>query len=136
MKKLLISILCTIPILLYAQSQVTGTVVDSNKDPLIGVSVVVLNSNTGTITNLDGKFSIRATSKDSLVFSYLGYQKITLKATPAVEMQIKMTEDTKILDEVVVIGYGEQNRKDITGSLGEINVEGLNKIPVLTLIWL
>ena len=85
MKKLLISILCTIPLLLSAQSQVTGVVFDSNKEPLVGVNVVVRNSNTGTITNPDGKFSIKATSKDSLVFSYIGYQKITLKATPSVE---------------------------------------------------
>ena len=133
MKKLLISILCTIPLLLSAQSQVTGVVFDSNKEPLVGVNVVVRNSNTGTITNPDGKFSIKATSKDSLVFSYIGYQKIILKATPSVEMKVEMNEDTKRLDEVVVIGYGEQSRKDFTGSLGEIKVDELSRVPVASI---
>lgn len=130
MKKILISLLCTIPLLLSAQGTVRGIVIDSNKEPLVGVSIVVQNSNVGTITNLEGKFTLKATAKDSLVFSYIGYERITLQATPSVSMQVKMTEDTKRLDEVVVIGYGEQSRKDITGSLGEINVDDLTKIPV------
>lgn len=133
MKKLLILTLCIIPLLLSAQGLVTGIVVDSNKEPLVGVSVVVRNSNTGTITNLEGKFAIRATAKDSLIFSYIGYQKISLKATPSAEMTVKMTEDTKNLDEVVVIGYGEQKRKDITGALGEIKVDELSRIPVASI---
>lgn len=133
MKKLLILTLCIIPLLLSAQGLVTGIVVDSNKEPLVGVSVVVRNSNTGTITNLEGKFAIRATAKDSLIFSYIGFQKISLKATPSAEMTVKMTEDTKNLDEVVVIGYGEQKRKDITGALGEIKVDELSRIPVASI---
>jgi len=133
MKKLLILTLCFIPLLLSAQGLVTGIVIDSNKEPLVGVSVVVRNSNTGTITNLEGKFTVKATAKDSLVFSYIGYQKITLKATPAVQMTVKMTEDTKNLDEVVVIGYGEQKRRDITGSLGEIKVDELSRVPVASI---
>lgn len=133
MKKLLISILCTIPLLLSAQGTIKGVVFDSNKEPLVGVSIVVQNSNVGTITDLEGKFTIKATSKDSLLFSYIGYQKMTLKATPSVEMQVKMTEDTKKLEEVVVIGYGEQSRKDITGSLGEIKVDELSRVPVASI---
>lgn len=133
MKKLFILTLCIIPLLLSAQGLVTGIVIDSNKEPLVGVSVVVRNSNTGTITNLEGKFTVKASAKDSLIFSYIGYQKITLKATPSVEMTVKMTEDTKNLDEVVVIGYGEQKRKDITGALGEIKVDALSRVPVASI---
>ena len=133
MKKLLILTLCIIPVLLSAQGLVTGIVTDSNKEPLVGVSVVVRNSNLGTITNLEGKFAVKASAKDSLIFSYIGYQKITLKATPSVEMAVKMTEDAKNLDEVVVIGYGEQKRKDITGALGEIKVDELSRVPVASI---
>ncbi len=133
MKKLFILTFCIIPLLLSAQGLVTGIVIDSNKEPLVGVSVVVRNSNTGTITNLEGKFAVKASAKDSLIFSYIGYQKITLKATPSVEMTVKMTEDTKNLDEVVVIGYGEQKRKDITGALGEIKVDALSRVPVASI---
>lgn len=133
MKKLFILTLCIIPLLLSAQGLVTGIVIDSNKEPLVGVSVVVRNSNAGTITNLEGKFAVKASAKDSLIFSYIGYQKVTLKATPSVEMTVKMTEDTKNLDEVVVIGYGEQKRKDITGALGEIKVDDLSRVPVTSI---
>jgi len=131
MKKLMLSLFfITLISSGYSQTQIKGTIVDSNKDPLVGVSVLVKNTGNGTITSLDGTFQIKANATDSLVISYIGYKKRTVPVTLRKDMYIQLIEDTKTLDEVVVIGYGEQNRKDITGALGELAITDLNKVPV------
>lgn len=109
---------------------ITGTVVDETGTPLTGVNVVEKGSTTnGTITDIDGNFSIDAPKGSTLVFTYIGYipQEITLKTDKILKVVLK--EDTKALDEVVVVGYGTQAKKDITGSVAVVKSEDLLATP-------
>ena len=101
----------------WAQSQlkITGNVVDTQGEPIIGASVVVKGTSNGTITDFEGNFQLNTEKKGSLVISYIGYvtKEVTIKPT----LKIVLAEDTKALDEVVVVGYGTQKKSDLTGSV-------------------
>lgn len=107
---------------------IKGTVVDERGEPLIGVNVFVKGSTVGAITDLDGNFSLNASAGSTLVISYIGYlsQEIVVKANSPLNIILK--EDTKTLDEVVVIGYGTSRKKDITGSVSSVKAEELNSV--------
>lgn len=105
-----------------------GTIVDKNNEPMIGVTVQLPNGNGGTITDLDGKFSINVEKGTILTFSYVGYNQVALKATGGT-MNVTMLEDTKGLDEVVVIGYGTQKKGSITGSVSSVDVKAIEDFP-------
>lgn len=98
-------------LLIYSSKKVktTGVVVDENGEPLIGVSVKVQGTATGTVTDLNGRFSIDSPKGAVLSLSFIGYKTITVKAdgTP---LNIVMKEDSEQLDEVVVVGYGTQKK--------------------------
>ena len=85
----------------------TGVIIDNTGEPLIGVSVKVQGTNTGTITDLDGKFSIDTPKGAILEYSFIGYKTVTTEVTGK-ELHITMQEDSKQVDEVVVVGYGSQ----------------------------
>lgn len=96
----------------------TGTVIDaSTGEPLIGVNVKVKGESTGTITDLNGKFSIKVTSHSELEATYIGYKKQTLMVGDLGVMTIKMESDNEMLDEVVIIGEGTQKKVSVTGSI-------------------
>lgn len=104
---------------------ITGTVLEqSSGQPLIGVSILVKGSTQGTVTDLNGAFSIKTKVGETLKVSYIGYtdQEVKVSGKP---IKISLTEDTKLLDEVVVIGYGTQKRKDVTGSISSITGKDL-----------
>ena len=126
MKKILI-LICIISISIVTKAEVSGIVLDVNGEPLIGVSVRISNMDKGTITDLDGMFRLDITEGESLEFSYVGYRSITLLATTS--MRVTMQEDTKVLDEVVVVGYGTQKRSDLTGSVGSVKAEDMTSMP-------
>lgn len=105
---------------------ITGTVLDSNGEPIIGANVVVKGTTNGTITDLDGNFSIEADAKATLNISYIGYLPKEIVVGNQKSMRILLTEDTKNLDEVVVIGYGTQKKADLTGSVANISAEKLS----------
>lgn len=111
---------------IYAQSTFTakGTVLDEvTKEPLIGVSVGERGSTTNrTITDLEGNFELKVTPTAELVFSYIGYNTTTRRATNDL-MAVYLTENTKILDEVVVVGYGTQKKINLTGAVSSIKVD-------------
>lgn len=111
---------------------IRGTVVDETGEPLIGVTIKVKsNEKSGVLTDVDGKFSISVSSSaDILVFTYVGYSAVELKADPSKPMTIVMKEDSKFLDEVVVIGYQDVRRRDLTGSVGKANLDDMLKAPV------
>src|ERR1035437_5976647 len=105
----------------------TGTVLEqSSGQPLIGVSILVKGSTQGTMTDLNGVFSIKAKVGETLKVSYIGYTTQEVKVSGA-QLKIRLEEDTKSLDEVVVIGYGTQKRKDVTGSISSISGKDLLK---------
>ena len=106
----------------FAQSNpITATVVDAaTNEPLIGVSIQEKGTSNGIITDLDGRFSIRVASDATLVFSYIGYQTVELKAS-AVKGVIKLKEDNAMLQEVVVVGYGVQKKVNLSGAVSAID---------------
>lgn len=114
---------------------VSGVVVDKeSKTPIPGVNIVIDGTYDGTITDLDGKYSILIPSDDAvLVFSFMGYaiQKVPYAGTDNIDVELDM--ETKSLDEVVVIGYGTSAKKDITGSLASIDEEKITALPVTTI---
>ncbi|MBR1630428.1 MAG: SusC/RagA family TonB-linked outer membrane protein, partial [Paludibacteraceae bacterium] len=115
----------------FAQIIVRGTVVDDQNEPLIGVNVVVKGTSKGTITDMDGKFSLQINkNSDILVFSYLGYQNVEKQAETKRPMSILMREDKQALDEVVVIGYQDVRKRDLTGSVAKANIDDMLKAPV------
>ena len=107
--------------------KVTGTVLDqSNGEPLIGVSVLVKSSKQGTMTDINGTFTVKAKVGETLRVSYIGYAAQNVKVSGS-QLTISLKEDTKSLDEVVVIGYGTQKRKDVTGSISSVTGKDLIK---------
>jgi TonB-linked SusC/RagA family outer membrane protein len=110
---------------------VTGRVKDVTGENLIGVTVRVKDGTVGTVTDAEGKFNIQAPNSQAvLVFSYVGYQPIERAIKGNTLMNITLKGDAQSLEEVVVVGYGEVKRGDLTGSVGSVNVEDLNKAPV------
>lgn len=101
--------------------QVSGTVSDPSGEPVIGASVVQKGTTNGTITDLDGKFSLSVASGTTLQVSYIGYVSQDVKAISGKPLTITLNEDTKTLDEVVVVGYGTQKKSDVTGSVTYLN---------------
>lgn len=109
----------------FAQLTVTGHVKSTSGDPLIGVNVVEKGTTNGTVTDMDGNFSLRVEKGKTLVFSYIGFlsQENVVKGN---RMNITLKEDTETLDEVVVIGYGSMQRKDVTSSITTVKAEDMN----------
>lgn len=106
---------------------VTGTVIDEAQQPLFGVTVLVPGTNTGTSTDIDGNFSIKLPAgAATLEFSYIGYRKQSLAVTGNT-MNVQMTPDTQVMDEVVVIGYGTQKKDDLTGSITAVGEKDFNE---------
>ncbi|MCK9343014.1 MAG: carboxypeptidase-like regulatory domain-containing protein [Massilibacteroides sp.] len=90
--------------------KIKGTIMDESGDPIIGANVMVKGTAEGTITDLDGKFFMSVPDKAVLVISYVGYIKQEVKVTDQSSLRIILIEDTKILDEVVIVGYGVQKK--------------------------
>lgn len=109
----------------FAQNTVTGIVKDKAGDPLIGVSVVEKGTTNGNITDMDGKFTMNVAQGKTLVFSYIGYVTQEIKVTSN-SLNVMMKEDDQMLEEVVVIGYGSMQRKDVTSSITTVKAEDLN----------
>lgn len=106
-------------------SWVSGTVTDEKGEALIGVTVRIEGTSTGTATDIDGKYRLDGAFGKTLSFSYVGYKSQSVKATSNV-IDIVMKDDNKVLDEVVVVGYGTMKRKDLTGSITTVNSKDLN----------
>ena len=114
------------PLQLFAQQiQVNGNVQDEQGEPIVGANVVVKGTTNGTITDLDGNFQLTVDADVMLVISFIGYQTQEWPAKPV--MNITLREDTELLDEVVVIGYGQVKKNDLSGSVVAIKAEDMNK---------
>lgn len=103
--------------------KVTGKVMDANGEPVIGASVMEKGTSNGTITDLEGQFSIMTSSNKKLVISYIGYLPVEVVADTKQVLNIFLQENTQLLDEVIVIGYGSTKRKDFTGSVSSVKLE-------------
>lgn len=124
-------VLFSISLSTLAQAQnitVKGNVVDSNGEPLIGVTITEENSTNGAITDIEGNFSIKCTKGTILKFSYIGYKDVTEVAT-GTNLKIVLTEDSQALDEVVVVGYGTQKKGSVTGSVTSVDAKAIEEFP-------
>ena len=111
---------------------VQGQVVDQNGEPIIGASVLVKGTTNGTITDFDGNFTLQNVDNNAtLVVSYVGYITQEVKVTRGA-MKIVLVEDSKVLEDVVVVGYSTQAKKDITGSVAVVSRDALTEVPVAT----
>ncbi len=108
-----------------AQNKVSGTVLDATGEPLIGVSVLEAGTNNGVVTNFEGNFTLTVKQGAKLTISYVGYLTQTVAAANG--MKVTLEEDNKVLNEVVVVGYGTMRRKDVTSSITTVKSEDLNK---------
>lgn len=114
----------------FAQSTYTGIVTDAaDGEPLIGVTILVAGTQTGTVTDYDGSYSINAAPGDILQFSYTGYANFELPLTAQRENNVTLSTDAQLLDEVVVVGYGTVKKSDLTGSVSSVKSEELVKVP-------
>lgn len=118
-------IMCIVSPTLWAQSRtVKGEVLDSNKEPLIGVGVMIKNTTTGTITDIDGRYSIQIPDNNTIVsFSYIGYKTKDVKVGDQRNINIILEEASIMMDQVVVVGYGSQKKVNLTGAVSAINVD-------------
>ena len=113
----------------HAQSLVKGTVTDGTGEPLPGVSIVVKGTTNGTVTDMDGKYSIQAAAKDILSFSYIGMTNQDIKVAGRTVINIVMKDDVAALDEVIVVGYGVQKKQSLTGAVSAMKGDELLKAP-------
>ena len=109
----------------FAQLTVTGNVKSTTGEPLIGVNVIEKGTTNGTVTDLDGNYTLRVAKGKTLVFSYIGFLSQEVVVNNA-KVDVTMKEDTETLDEVVVIGYGSMARKDVTSSITSVKADQLN----------
>lgn len=117
------------------QIGISGTVSDSKTgETLVGVSIVIQGTTIGIITDVDGKFTITVPDSDSkLVFSYLGYEKQVVALGGKTKLDIKMKEDVKTFDEVVVVGYGTIKKSNLTSAVSSVNVKEMKMLPTQSL---
>ena len=126
-RNLLLSLFAFLTFQLYAQDvKITGTVVDNGNVPLVGVSVMIKGTQTGTITDLDGNFQLEGKNGDVLVFSYIGMvtREVSFAGKP---LKVTLEDDTKVLDEVVVIGYQTVKKSDLTGAVSVVDADEMKK---------
>ena len=112
---------------------VKGNVVDENGEPMVGVTVKIVGANGGTVTDLDGNFTLSGVEGKELQLSYTGYKTKTVTARPGT-MSIVMEPDVMGLDDVVVIGYGTMKKRDLTGSIASVKSEDITKIPTVNVM--
>lgn len=111
----------------YAQLNVSGTVKDESGEPLIGVSILIEGTSTGTVTDLDGNYALRAAEKATLVFSYVGYTTERVAVAGRTTINLTMKPDDKVLDEVVVVGYGVAKSRDLTAPIASVKGDELSR---------
>lgn len=107
--------------------QITGTVTDEKGEPIIGANVVEKGTTHGTITDMDGRFNLNVSPNSSLIVTYIGYNSQEIAVAGKTLLSIVLNEDTKIIDEVVVVGYGVQKKANLTGSVAVVSSQELSK---------
>jgi len=130
MKKLLTLLFFFFTVASYAQVFVTGTVNDENGDPMIGANILERGTTNGTISDIDGTYSITVADENSIInFSFTGYQTLSFPAGGGV-LDVNMRFDAVGLEDIIVVGYSPQRRKDVTGSVTSVDVTELEDVPL------
>ena len=114
--------------------RISGIITETNGSPILGASVLIKGTSIGTISDLDGKYSINVPdNKSILVFSYIGYEKQELKAGKQI-LNVVLAETAKAMDEVVVVGYGTQKKVNLTGAVSSVSMKELEGKPVVNIV--
>lgn len=113
---------------------IKGTVTDASKDPIIGANILVEGTATGTITDIDGNYTVDVYSPDAVLkFSYIGSKTVSRKVGANNVINIMLEEDSKVIDEVVVVGYGVQKKRDVTTAISSVRASDLEGKPVTSM---
>jgi len=118
--------------LLAQKTTVTGLVLDTKNEPVIGATVMIKGTSIGTVSDFNGKFSLEATGKDILVISYVGMTAQQITVGTQKNIRVVMSDDTKALDEVVVVGYGSVRKKDITTAVAIVSTKDIDERPIIS----
>jgi len=134
MKKILMILLAySLPLSIYAQEiKVTGTVKDASNLPLIGATIVEKGTTNGTVTNLDGQFTISVEKGKILSVAMMGFQTQEIVADDSAPIELMLQEELKTIEEVVVVGYGTVKKKDVTTSVSVVSVDDLDERPMIS----
>ena len=125
-KRFILSLLVTLlSTMMYAQQEITGTVVDPEGEPIIGATIMEKGTSNGVITDIDGNFKMKVAAGTTLVISYIGFNTQELPAQNG--MQVTMKEDATELAEVVVVGYTTQRKADLTGAISTVSIDEIAK---------
>ncbi len=129
---LLLLAICAVPAVAQQKAvSVNGTVYDPDGNPLIGATVIVVKTSKGTVTDINGKFTVMARPSDELEISYLGYKTSRIGVGSRTNITVNMENDsTTSIDDVVVIGYGSVAKKDLTGSVSSVKMNDIRDVPV------
>ncbi|GAB3654601.1 TonB-dependent receptor [Echinicola sediminis] len=115
---------------IYKQTTVTGRVLDERNEPIPGVTILDKDTGKGTVTDLDGNYAISVEENATLTFSFIGYITQEVSVDGKAVLNITLQEDTKSLEEVVVVGFGTQKKENLTGSVGTVDMELMESRPV------
>ena len=127
-KQLVLLFFFMFPVLGDAQTiEISGTVLDSGKTPIIGASVLEKGTTNGIITDIDGNFTLSVSPNGTISISYVGYQTQEIHINGKTVFNITLKEDNELLDEVIVVGYGTMKKSDMTGAISSVDVEELTK---------
>ena len=107
----------------FAQSEVTGKVTDQNGEPIIGASIKVKGTNSGTVTDVSGVFRLKGNGNETILISYIGFQTQEVSVSGKSNILVQLKDDEKSLDEVIVVGYGTQKKASLTGAISQIKGE-------------
>ena len=125
-KKILLSMMFILAsTLMYAQTEITGTVIDETGEGVIGATVMEKGTSNGAVTDLDGNFTLKVAPGATIVITYIGYNDVEMPAAP--NMKIELKENTSELTEVVVTGYTTQRKADLTGAISTVSVDEMAK---------
>lgn len=128
LRSIVLMIVCMTPLWAFSQNiTVTGTVLDEAGDPLIGATVQQKGSGNGIATDIDGNFKLNVPKNATLVVSYVGYTTQAVAVDGRTSITITMKENSEVLDEVVVVGYGQMKRSDMTGSVASVSDAAIKK---------
>ena len=124
-KRFLCFALLLVSTMMYAQTEISGTVIDATGEAVIGATVKEKGTTNGTVTDFDGAFTIKVNENATLVISYIGYQTQEVPAKQG--MKVTMKDDSELLKEVVVTGYTTQRKADLTGAISTVSVDEIAK---------
>jgi hypothetical protein len=122
-----------VSVTVFAQKvRITGTVTDSNNEPIVGASVFEVGTQNGTVTDLDGNFAIQANQNARLRITYVGFRTVEEKAHDG--MKVVLKDEANMLNEVVAIGYGTVKRKDVTTAVSSVSAKDLDARPIVSAV--